>query len=658
MNLKPSAAATRSLLEIAFWAIPVGLFLAIYIGYFNAPASVIAPHVFIVASIFFGGVGLRMLWASTRNNHKLGTYIPTIIALAPWLLVAGWYAAALIGLTSWGRVTTWPIFRTYASQAPLLLETLGYPGWILFIVPVVIIALVIAVAKTRLFRPDWVTHIYALAPRKQALALASLLSALPLLLFSMIHFTEPLHAMEPIEMSLYPRLFEVQESMAYSVSPQINAEEALERNNYKIPERSKKEKRNIVLIVGDALRADHMGVYGYSRNTTPYISSLYSSGKVTLFPNAYSTCAESMCGYKSLASSRPVHQLPTKPFILHEVLKRAGYKTHLILSGDHTSFYGLREMYGNVDSYFDGKDQPIRWGNADETFLRYINDDNLVIDQLDKFPEDRNSDPIFLQIVLMSSHGLGTRHPENNVFKPYFNYYAWFGKKIPNVTPEQRQETINFYDNGTFQFDKYVNKILNILKSKKVLDNALVIITGDHGEMLDELSLYSHGVGVREPVLHVPLLIARFGYTKPEFPKHDIASLIDVAPTILNEIDLPVPSTWKGTSLQQQDASRDIYFQQKHEAGLYTKNDRGEILKYWRDFKNSEDHTYNISKDPKESIDITASMSRQFLATQRAKVAHGALQVGETNNISIAFPLINPNAEMHNNPMQSTHRSK
>ena len=61
---------------------------------------------------------------------------------------------------------------------------------------------------------------------------------------------------------------------------------------------------------------------------------------------------------------------------MQQVLKLHGYRIHMILGGDHTNFYGLKELYGNVDTYFDGSQAP-------EYFK---NDDRLVVDRTKALP--------------------------------------------------------------------------------------------------------------------------------------------------------------------------------------------------------------------------------------------------------------------------------
>ena len=583
-----------------------------------------------------------VLHSLKKNESSRSTpYLASMLFITPWAALMLWYGIALIGLSSWGRVTTWPILRTYASQHSHLLASLGLPTWLPYVPLALLLTVILAVGWSRFMRPDWTCVLRLKASQRHAVLLSTLMALFPAALFSTIHLTGALHPEEPIELSFYPQLGVKKESIAFSSSPAVNAAEEEARKNYQTIDNAVGRK-NVILIVGDALRDDHMSVYGYERETTPYLSSLAAENKLQIIPRARATCTESMCGYMSLASSRPVHTMPAKPFTLHEALRRNGYKVHLMLSGDHTNFYGLRDFYGDVDSYMDGSDQPLKWGEDGESFLRYINDDQLVLDEVVNMPPAIPDQPVMLQIVLMSSHGLGTRKPENEKFVPYFNYYALVGRNLsPTFGEKELQVTANFYDNGVYQFDDYVRMILSELEKKGYLNNALLVITGDHGEMIGERNLTSHGNGVYEPALRIPLILARFGYESPSIPEHAIASQIDIAPTILTELGLSVPSTWAGHALQApMNENRIALFQQAAEAGLYQQQPDGRLLKYWRNFNTDEEHVYDVRQDAGETNNLADEIDPVKIAGWRIQVAHGGLQVGESFDIPFDLPAL------------------
>ena len=617
----------RSLcVDLGAWLTIALLFVATYIFYFGNPGSIALSHLFLLLAIWAGIVGLRVLLWGLFGRLRVAPYLSATIAVLPWMLLALWYCVALVGLVSWGRITTWPIIRTYGGQSQFLLSTLGLPVWLVWVPAVVAALAVFFLGRASGMRPDWPSVLIRSNGRSKALLLASLMALFPVALFGTMYNTAPLDRDEPIQLSFFPTLATLKESNYFSASPAVNAAEVEARRAYK-PANDPKP-RNVILIVGDALRGDRMGANGYGRSTTPYLSSLLASGKAESLPRMRATCAESVCGYMALASSRPIQAMPAKAFTLHEALKRNGYGVHLIFSGDHTNFYGLREMYGPVDSYFDGSQQRYKGGGDLEVALRYMNDDQLVLDRLDKLPDADGKHPIFLQIVLMSSHGLGLRKKGSERFKPSLSYYRLFGKTTNGVSRTELDAAGRFYDNGVLQLDGYVEQLIATLEAKGYLKDALVVLTGDHGEMLGEHTLIAHGVGVYEPVLDIPLMLTRFGYAAPPLARHRVASQIDIAPTIMRELGLPIPGTWLGVPLQSPERKGPVYFQQVAEAGMYADEGAGGLFKYWRDFSTDQEYVFDVERDPGELRNLVRSIPPSRLSKWRLQVAHGGLQVG------------------------------
>jgi glucan phosphoethanolaminetransferase (alkaline phosphatase superfamily) len=371
----------------------------------------------------------------------------------------------------------------------------------------------------------------------------------------------------------------------------------------------KVDRKNIVLIVVDALRSDHMALFGYQRDTTPNIARIATSATLRKAGIVHSSCADSSCGLLSLASSRFVHQFPARPFTLQEVLKRTGYRVHMILGGDHTNFYGLRKIYGAVDSYYDGA----------STNRFYVNDDDLVLDRLASFPFWDGS-PTMIQFHLMSVHVLGTRWKSSNNYLPASNYAAHADRRVA-TRGETSSEAVNYYDNGVAQADAIIGRVLSLLADKGYLKNTLVIITGDHGEGLGEHGFYAHANNVFEQVLSIPVVFLSFGYrpTAPIDVRPD-ASQVDIAPSILEELAIPRPATWIGVPLQSPQGPEFTYFQEKLDAGVFDQRDPAHIWKYFINTRSGKEVAFDISKDPQESVDRLATVSPRFVSEWRAKV--------------------------------------
>lgn len=618
-----------AIIESLCWLLPPMAFLSLYVGSFRNPPQAILPHVMLVAALWMGTVGARTLLRLPRSGTP--AYLATTLVLLPWLLLMIWYAAALLGLYSWGRLTTWPIFATYAAQAPHLLASLGYPTWLPWALPLVLGLLTAACGHFDLLRARWPRQMLDTTERRQRCALGALLTSLPLVLAAMIGLTVGTSPFEPVQISLLKSGNALKQHHEFSASPATNEAEREALDNYVVAPDARR--RNVIMIVGDALRAGHMGVYGYPRDTTPYLSSLASQPGTSVVPRMRATCAESLCGLMSLAASRPLHEMPDEPFTLQQVLKRHGYQVHMILSGDHTNFYGLRDFYGAVDSYTDGSDQQVRWGEENE--YRYVNDDQLVLDRVSALPDADPRQPVMFQIALMSSHGLGLRLEDSSRFQPAYNYYSWFRWSAgpERIKEGDRTGAVNFYDNGVFQLDGYVRMILAELERKGYLHDALVVVTGDHGELLGEHGYFAHAVTVYEPVLSIPLVLARFGYDAAPIPERPLAAQIDIAPTILRELEIPAPTTWAGLALQQAPAygGRQVYFQQTMEAGLYDVAADGRILKYWRDYEDDSEYLFDVIEDPGERNNLLGQASSTQLDRWRLAVVHGGLQRGKAD---------------------------
>ena len=495
-----------------------------------------------------------------------------------------------------------------------LLDSFGIP-WILFFA---FVTLGLAIIY-------WILHYFektirASAPFPAAThRLPSIIIGLLLIListFGMLGFSNNPRGdvEEPFALTFFPSQFgdPLQSiSMNHALARRYDAEANQERSNYRLSA-TVTEKPTLILFIVDGLRPDHMGVLGYCRNTTPFLNRLSSNGKITHLGNLHSVCADSTCGLVSLASSRYPHELSSGFFSLYEVLGRARYRTSLILSGDHKGFYGLGELYGDVDSLVDGNSFA---GTA-------VNDDNGIFEILQSLPEPSGS-PSFFQFHLMSAHNLGTRWEHMQEFKPSKNY----GFRLLRGSHE---ESINFYDNGVRQTDHAIERIMLELQNKGYLDRYIAIITSDHGEALGERGAWGHSEEVIEPALRIPLVIIS-GDGKKEPGKQPsriyFGSIVDIAPTILDLLTLPRPSTWSGKSLLEEEEPRTIFFRQEERAGLVQRTSDGAILKYWRNIRTGKEFVFDLISDPLESRNLLDTIPNPDLGRWRLKTLNAVALV-------------------------------
>ncbi len=271
--------------------------------------------------------------------------------------------------------------------------------------------------------------------------------------------------------------------------------------------------RNVIVIFSDALRADHMGVYGYARATTPFLSRLDSAGRLRKVKLAMATCPFTACGVVSTLASRDSAVLELGSLKLQDILHDRGYRTYFIGASDHTVWYTLRMHYGdNVDYFWDGFRSK-----------RYaLNDDRGVLEGLEQVPAAAG--PAFFQFFLTSTHVVGTKLPE---------YRQW----TPAVG-------VNAYDNGILQADHTISQIFAALQAKGYLEGSIVVILGDHGDAFGEHGITGHTLSLYQETLHIPMI-----FVGAEPGNLEFATQSDVAPTILSLLGLPKPASWQGQSL-------------------------------------------------------------------------------------------------------------
>ena len=356
-------------------------------------------------------------------------------------------------------------------------------------------------------------------------------------------------------------------------------------------------KRNIILILVDDLRADHLGIYGYKRITSPNIDRLYNEGTISKVDIAISNSSYSPPGILSILRSKNTFNTGYYDFSITDLLKDNGYTTNFILSGDHTLFQPLKSLFGeSVDFFFDGllsKKHP-------------INDDSLIFEGLSQVPNFHNN-PSFFYFHLMSAHIFGIRHDSFKKYTPY----------ICNVNFSNKENYINNYDNGILQADFFIQNILSELENKGYLKNSVIIITSDHGESLGEKNLYGHAKNIYAEETLIPLLIIDSKTVK--YPNLEFGAQIDVAPTIIDRLGLPIPTNWEGCSLLNKDTNRFLYQQMNDSYSIIYKTNES-VIKYIYNNLHMTEEVYDIKQDKAEKTNIIESTATSLLNTMREKM--------------------------------------
>lgn len=578
-----------ALIEALIWYGLGAGFLLAYSAMQPVETKAVVTH-FSLLTIFCGYVACTRftVWPLVPGRRGAAVLNALTVTVVLTGLIA-YYTVVLVGLRSWGRVVTWRLIETYIGDSASLLQALGISPIIAYGGAALLLLGVGSALAWALVRVDWT---YDLSQRLSlpTVAICSLACFSILTVHLLVFIAEPrARDGEPFSLTFFPeQATHARQSHTWGNARIRETAEDNVRRHY-VPA-ADAVRRNVILIVGDALRPDHMSAYGYRRPTTPHIDALLRSAHLTRVERMVGVCAESSCGLMGINRSKYVHELTDRDLSLQEVLHRHGYRVHLILSGDHTNFYGLRESYGPVDSYFDGA----------SARGRYMNDDELIFDGVASLPT-WDGQPVMLQFHLMSTHGLGTRHHASQRFQPASNYYK-VGAVHATGSPEPADEAVNFYDNGVLQFDSMVDRLIKGLKFKGYLDDAIVVITADHGELLGEYGLFGHASTVHEQVLRVPFLLLSFGRVLAHrIDTTGLSSQLDIAPTLLSAMRMPIPPTWSGRTLTEASHRAFVRFQQGSLVGLFDLRSHERIWKYSLDLGTGKEFAVDATAGVDES---------------------------------------------------------
>jgi hypothetical protein len=608
--------------ELFLWVVPAVFFLSAYVLYFNGPDSSIAPHLKLIGSMALAWLGLRLAVEHLDPGRFIKVTFQVLYSLGLVFLLL-YYAMILIGLSNWGRVPTLRLLEVYFHQWRELVAVLDAPVLVVPLTLAVIFTIVFLLVRLTHSRLRWPQRFATFARFRMSLVLAvGGLVPFGVLAFETYDAVDN-HSGEPVMLSLNAGLdADDTQSNQSEGARQWDKREAEAAASYRPGVLA--APRNVILIVSDALRADHLSALEYPRPTTPFLDSLAAAGRFALIQHIQSVCAESYCGLMGIARSRFVHEFSRASLTLQQALARHGYRIQLILGGDHTNFYGLSEALGPADLYWDGSMSGT-----------YVNDDRGVLDRVSQLA-NWDGKPEFLQLHLMSTHGLGLRQESFVQFEPARNYYRhWPGANDMSG----RQAAVNYYDNGVLQFDATVKALLEILQQRGYLDDAVVIITGDHGEMLGEHDQYTHAHGVYHPVLDIPLMMLRYGYTGSEIAPRDFASQVDIAPTVLQELGLPVPAGWSGTGLQNPLLRDFLYFQQGGDVGLFDLRDTGRVWKFWMDMSSENSFAFDATRDTDEAQNLIGEVPTRLRSDWMIRLLPAGVTIGER---ALSDPLAGP----------------
>jgi arylsulfatase A-like enzyme len=413
---------------------------------------------------------------------------------------------------------------------------------------------------------------------------------------------------------------------------------------------------NVILLTMDTVRADHLSLYGYVRDTTPNLAVLAQSATVYSHPVAASNQTlishaaiftgvyGSWNGARYAESQTPIsRRYPT----MAELLEAQGYATAAFAANSAylTPYFGVNrgfevfEVPDALNALVPQKKYCLRYGvrkvldlfiDTAEFDLEFVRSEEINRAAFRWLDRTRSaSRPFFLFLNYMDAHG---PYIPPAPFKSHFAGHdrsldraQQLEAMVQNPNIERGRGLAHFlsqYDGGIAYIDSQIGVLIAWLKDRGMYDNTLIVITGDHGEGLGEHDLWGHGTTTFENVVYVPLLVKYPRQTEAR-RLDESAGHIDILPTVLDVTGVPSPGLLQGRSLRSSEASRLLLseaFPSFHNVGG-RRPDYTERALFEQRFKfvgtsHGARALYDLSADPSETRDICETESARCAAMQ------------------------------------------
>lgn len=316
------------------------------------------------------------------------------------------------------------------------------------------------------------------------------------------------------------------------------------------PGRAPAPRPDVVVITLDTFRGDRLGARGNPGGLTPNLDLLAAEG--ILFERATTPIGTTHPSHASMFTGLYPGEhgvrfngdrLAASQLALAERLAAEGYETAAFVAKRSLLKRGGLDQGFRVTSdaagAFDGEEQKIRSGDEVNALVA-------------EFLAGGVARPLFLWVHYFETHTPLRWTPHAAAACGDYDgpleqgastelFYAYGGAELP-ATPENRRMLEALYDGEVKEADQLVGELRALLAGAGLLDDALVIVAGDHGEMLGEHGEVGHGTRLWQPVLDVPLIIWRSGAPLGRRVQARV-SLVDLLPTVLEAAGAEAPGT-------------------------------------------------------------------------------------------------------------------
>ena len=431
-----------------------------------------------------------------------------------------------------------------------------------------------------------------------------------------------------------------------------------------------------VLLTIDALRADHLGQYGYERDTMPELDRLVDVG--TRYEAGFANGTNTGVSLPSLLTSRyfgaeSASEGPNVATAISETgASTAGFHSNTLFSNrvsevagfDHYEDYGSNE--GNSGDVEAGIGEQVyqrlvdtlrpvveRFGVRDhaETIQEFVFPTSLVhdpsvyvdaetlTDDVLAWVREHADEDFFLWVHYMDPHrpyGIDVEEPafgEPAAESEIRNLMSKAGIHPEKVTDEERDRIVDLYDSDIRYTSEHVARLFDLFEELGIWEETGIVFTADHGEEFAEHGSYSHRNRPYDELLHVPLVVKRPASEKGSQIVQSQRELLDVAPSLCSWHGAEVPEEFRGVRLSDSEESEVVA------TGSFVEQDHVVAGRWdgWKYVSVGDDETslFDLNVDPEETYDVSgeyADVIKEFEAAIPESVFAGEPVTIETDD--------------------------
>jgi arylsulfatase A-like enzyme len=414
---------------------------------------------------------------------------------------------------------------------------------------------------------------------------------------------------------------------------------------------------NAILITLDTVRADHLSLHGYSRDTTPFLRSFASRSWV--FDDAIAASDLTLPSHATLLTglaprvhgAHPDRRAPSgRPLAaeietLPERLAEAGFGTAAVVA--NRVYLGQSFGIDQGFMFYDQRMACMRFPSAPSWSLR-----GPLWRLLSRARPEADFDLVYRRAEEVNEAAFGLLESARDSGAGFFLFLNFMDAHVPylppapfdelwpgklprfakedfyalrdavhrggrELSPEEREHLISQYDGGIAYLDSQLARLIAKLEELGLYENTLIVITSDHGEAFGERNLVEHGVSVHQNQVHVPLIVKPPRSNEGRRVARRVGA-IDVAPTIALALGIAPPESWTGRSLLDEAAEeREVVAENYPTAWLAARSPRlAEVQRaLYRGalkliaYESGRFELFDLAKDPNETSPLQAAAS-------------------------------------------------